>query len=255
MANPFPGMNPYLEQVDYWSDFHNQLIASLARMLVPQLVPKYRVVTDKWVYQITELGAIAIGRPDISVQQRRSTVRPRPTAVIEAQALAQPVQICLQQSQEMQQAYIEVKDAETKAVVTTIELLSPTNKQGDGRRKYLDKRQTILESQTNLVEIDLLRSGEPLPLGNYEQDSHYRILVSRGSSRPMADLYAFNLENRIPLFLLPLRSEDLEPVVDLQGLVDELHGQLGYEYFLDYCEPPPLPWQENEVREVLPTQY
>ena len=40
-------MNPYLEQSDYWLDFHNQLVAAIARSLVPQLLPKYRVVTDK----------------------------------------------------------------------------------------------------------------------------------------------------------------------------------------------------------------
>ncbi|WP_081748034.1 DUF4058 family protein [Leptolyngbya sp. PCC 6406] len=44
MANPCPGMNPYLDQPDYWSDFHNQLVAAIARSLVPVLLPKYRVV-------------------------------------------------------------------------------------------------------------------------------------------------------------------------------------------------------------------
>ncbi|MFB2923292.1 DUF4058 family protein [Aerosakkonema funiforme] len=41
MPNPFPGMNPYLEGPEYWSDFHNQLVAALARGLIPQLIPKH----------------------------------------------------------------------------------------------------------------------------------------------------------------------------------------------------------------------
>ena len=53
MPNPFPGMNPYLEQPDDWSDFHNQLVAAIARNLVPQLLPKYRVITDKWVHRVS----------------------------------------------------------------------------------------------------------------------------------------------------------------------------------------------------------
>ena len=53
MPNPFLGMNPYLEQPDDWSDFHNQLVAAIARNLVPQLLPKYRVITDKWVYRVS----------------------------------------------------------------------------------------------------------------------------------------------------------------------------------------------------------
>ncbi|WP_407884435.1 DUF4058 family protein [Scytonema sp. NUACC26] len=59
MPNPFPGMNPYLEQSDYWSDFHNHLIAALAKDLIPKLLPKYRVVTDKWVYKVSGDMAIA----------------------------------------------------------------------------------------------------------------------------------------------------------------------------------------------------
>ena len=31
MPNPFPGINPYLEQPDDWSDLHNQLVAAIAR--------------------------------------------------------------------------------------------------------------------------------------------------------------------------------------------------------------------------------
>ncbi|HIK33362.1 MAG TPA: DUF4058 family protein [Oscillatoriales cyanobacterium M59_W2019_021] len=29
MSNPFPGMNLNLEQSEYWSDFHNQLVAEI----------------------------------------------------------------------------------------------------------------------------------------------------------------------------------------------------------------------------------
>jgi hypothetical protein len=50
MPNPFSGMNPYLEQPEFWSDFHNQLIVSLARVLIPTLLPNYRVIISKWVY-------------------------------------------------------------------------------------------------------------------------------------------------------------------------------------------------------------
>ena len=40
--------------------------------------------------------------------------------------------------------------------------------------------------------------------------SHYRILVSRSKNRPKADLYAFNLQEIIPAFPLPLLREDEE---------------------------------------------
>ncbi|HAX87440.1 MAG TPA: hypothetical protein DCY91_14550, partial [Cyanobacteria bacterium UBA11370] len=41
-------------------------------------------------------------------------------------------------------------------------------------------------------------------------ESHYRILVSNSDRRPEADLYAFNLQDAIPSFLLPLRGGEFD---------------------------------------------
>jgi hypothetical protein len=251
MPNPFPGMNPYLEQPEYWSDFHNQAIASLARVLVKQLLPKYRVVTDKWVYKIADSTAIAIGRPDVTVQQSRANTSPVLTAVTASPLTVQPLKVLVPLVREVRQSYIEVRDTATQEVVTAIEILSPVNKRGDGRKKYEAKRQQVLESLIHLVEIDLLRDGEPLPIANDHPPSHYRILVSRSDTRPLADLYAFNLGDRIPTFPLPLKIEDVEPVVDLQAVVNELYNQLGYDYFIDYSSSPPAPWLSSDVTNFL----
>ena len=246
MPNPFPGMNPYLEQPEYWSDFHNQLVAALARALIPKLLPKYRVVTDKWVYKIAGSTKIAIGRPDVTVQQSRDSSAAVSTVQV-SQASVQPIKVAVPLREEVRQSYIEVKDVATKEVVTAIEVLSPANKRREGRQKYEAKRQQILESMTHLIEIDLLRDGEPLPVSNSSTQSHYRILVSRSYTRPTADLYLFNLSDRIPSFQLPLLPGDIEPIVNLQQLVDELYDQVGYSYFIDYSSSPPLPWSEDDV--------
>lgn len=259
MPNPFPGMNPYLEQSEFWADFHNQLIAALARVLISKLLPKYRVVTDKWVYKIAGSTAkseatppgIAIGRPDVVVQQSRTNLPPVATTTTASRSTIQPVKVTVPLLEEIRQSFLEVRDAATQTVVTTIEVLSPANKRGDGRQKYEAKRQQILESLTNLVEIDLLRGGNPMPLEEDDPQKHYRILVSRASTRPIADLYPFNLGDRIPAFLLPLRPEDTEPVVELQTLIDDLYEQLAYDYFIDYSSSPPPPWSESDVASFL----
>jgi len=50
-------------------------------------------------------------------------------------------------------------------LVTLMEVLSPANKlYGPGRNAYLRKREDVLGSRTSLIEIDLLRAGEPMPL-------------------------------------------------------------------------------------------
>src|SRR5262249_58167460 len=54
--------------------------------------------------------------------------------------------------------YLEVRLAQTHEVITTIEVLSPTNKDpGEGRNEYEAKRRHMLQTLTNLVEIDLQR--------------------------------------------------------------------------------------------------
>ena len=253
MSNPFPGMNPYLEQPEFWSDFHAQLVAACARVLAPQLLPKYRVVTDKWIYKIANTAMIGIGRPDISIQKRQNESSSNAIATAQSTVSVQPIPVQIPLLEEVQQSYLEVRDAATREVITAIEAISPANKRSDGRRKYETKRQGILESLTHLVEIDLLRDGEPLPLEADLAESHYRILVSRSHTRPIADLYAFNVCDRIPHIPIPLRPHDPEVLLDLQEILNSLYEQLGYTYFIDYCQNPPFPWIREDVQAWIST--
>jgi hypothetical protein len=77
--------------------------------------------------------------------------------------------------------------------------------------------------------------------------SDYRILVSRGEHRPKADLYAFNFQNLIPPFPLPLRSSDVEPLVDLQTLLSELYDRASYDLVIDYSREPVPPLSEVDA--------
>lgn len=56
MPSPFPGMNPYLEQVDVWHDFHQGLITAIRNAPTPQIRPKYITKIDDNVY-LHELDA------------------------------------------------------------------------------------------------------------------------------------------------------------------------------------------------------
>lgn len=97
----------------------------------------------------------------------------------------------------------------------------------------------MLGSLTHLVEIDLLRVGEPMLVFGDSTHNDYRILVSRGDRRPYADLYAFNLPDVIPPFPIPLRSGDPEPVIDLQTLLNEVYDiYYGYDLVVDYSQQP-----------------
>ncbi|MEM9162494.1 MAG: DUF4058 family protein [Cyanobacteria bacterium P01_F01_bin.4] len=244
MSSPFPGMDPYLEHPDFWQEFHSRLIVAIADALGPQLRPRYRVAIEKRVYE-DATGDVLIGRPDAAVFRARSEApQPKPIRVI---AVAEPVKVEVPMPIEIYDRYLEIRDVSNGEVVTTVELISPTNKRpGRGRRQYETKRLKILGSQTHLVEIDLLRALPPLPMRGHTL-TDYRILVSRAEQRPSADLYAFNLSEPIPPFPLPLKQTDTEPVVNLQTLLNQVYDRASYDLAIDYTQNPELPITSTDL--------
>ena len=238
MPSPFPGMNPYLEHPSLWSGIHHRLITAIANDLAPQIRPKYIVAIEERVYQISGEESLLIGVPDVLVQRSPAT-NTIDSSVAVVDPTTHPIEATIPLPEILTEGYLEIRSVETGEVITAIEILSPKNKQSTvGRLQYETKRQTIVGSTTHFVEIDLLRQGKPMPILSPKVESDYRILVSRSDTRPKAELYAFNLQNRIPQFPLPLRSENAEPLVDLQRLVDEIYDQGGYDLRLDYSQKP-----------------
>ncbi|NJK66678.1 MAG: DUF4058 family protein [Microcoleus sp. CSU_2_2] len=248
MPNPFPGMNPYLESPDFWPEVHHLLISAIKESLTPQLRPKYRVAIEKRIYEIQGENSVLVAIPDVSIQQKRYPTNPVSSNVVVASRTVEPLKVRIPVSEEFREGYLEVLDMTTKEVVTVIEVLSPANKRrGEGRQKYDNKRNKIFDSSTHLVEIDLLRGGEPLPVFGDSHESECRILVSRSNQRPIADLYLFNICDRIPAFPLPLRREDVEPVLDLQVLINQVYDRAGYDFEIDYTAEPVPPLSESNA--------
>ena len=104
----------------------------------------------------------------------------------------------------------------------------------------------VLASRTHLVEIDLVRAGEPMPIMGDGRTSAYRMLVSRGVCRSNATLYAFGVLQPIPPFSLPLKPTDQEPTVNIGQILHHLYDRASYDLRLEYKgDPvPPLPAAE-----------
>lgn len=247
MLSPFPGMNPYLEQPHLWAEVHARLIVAIADALAPYLRPKYRVAVEQRVYQSASDEALLVGIPDVSVKRTSAAETPSKAAMLTvAVPSISPTKVTVPMLEEVQERYLAVREVGTQAVITVIELLSPKNKRsGEGRRAYENKRQEILSSLTHLVEIDLLREGQPMPIVGAQVRSDYRVLVSRSDDRPIADLYAFNLPDPIPTFLLPLHPEDAEPTVDLQTLLQAIYERAGLDLAINYNSDPIPPLNES----------
>ncbi|NER98761.1 MAG: DUF4058 family protein [Symploca sp. SIO1B1] len=54
MPSPFPGMNPYLENPQFWSEVHHRLITALADAIESNLSLKYRARFDLAIDYSTE---------------------------------------------------------------------------------------------------------------------------------------------------------------------------------------------------------
>jgi Protein of unknown function (DUF4058) len=247
MKPAFPGMNPYLEDPDIWVELHSWLIVQLARSLNPQLTPKYRAAVEKRVYT----DNVLVGIPDVSVFSKSSTPAKVATATLTATI---PQRVAVPMIEEVQESYLEIREIATGQVVTVIELLSPKNKRsGEGQNQYNAKRNRVLNSATNLIKIDLLRSGIA-PIITETIASQYRVLISRSSVRPTADLYAFNLRDPIPVFPLPLLIGDREPLINLETLLDQVYEEAALDLAIDYTCPPTIKLQDEDwewVRDIF----
>lgn len=238
MRSPFPGMDPYLEHPSLWPDWHNSLIISIANSLTPLITPRYYTALERRTNLLRSDDPMFVGRPGSASFFTAHSLPLTETAVLEVDV---PI------NDEVGENYLEVHEVATGKLVTILELLSPANKLHDeGRRQYEQKRDSVFRTGTNLVEVDLLRAGEPMPVTGKKVRSDYRILVSRGHQRPHAQLYVFDLRQPMPLFPLPLLPGDDEPPVDLNAILHALYERARFDLRLDYSQPPVPPLGEQD---------
>ena len=241
-------MDPYLEQPGLWPDVHTRLLTAIADAISPRVAPRYFVGVERRVYALAPDDLILVGLPDLSVigpsGARAHATETGGSAVLDVEI---PV------VGEVSQYYLEVREMPSGQVITAIELLSPVNKSGSGRSEYIQKRLQIFKARTNLVEIDLLRAGEPMPIVRGGARRDYSVLVSRGSQRPRARLYTFGLRQPIPNFPLPLLPDDDEPEVELNAILHAVYERARYDLVVDYSQPavPPIAPHDADWAQAL----
>ena len=134
--------------------------------------------------------------------------------------------------------------------MTLIEVLSPANKVGAGREKYIQKQDDLLKTQVNLVEIDLL-SGPTATLARAlaiksPADWRYLVTISRPHQRSRLELYAIPLRDRLPRCRIPLRRADPDVVLDLPAVFTRCYDVGGYDLLIDYQQMPPVALSKAE---------
>lgn len=152
--------------------------------------------------------------------------------------------------------YSVIRHRETMDVVTVIELLSLSNKcaNGTGRREYLAKREELLASSSHLVEIDLIRGGERLPMAESLPNAEYYAVISRANRRPVASVYGWTVRQTLPTIPIPLRLGDEDSYVDLQAAFAIVYDRARYNLSVNYhetLEPEPDSELSLWLREVI----
>ena len=253
MPSPFPGMDPYLEGSD-WTSVHAELGVEIARQLTPRLMPRYVARPQKRFVMATAADADAVGvtttsfYPDAAVVDGRargsgddSGSRDGGAAVVVA-----PLHIATVMREPIPHITVEIRDAEQQRLVTAIEVLSPTNKQGDGRPEYLEKRQKVLLSTAHLIEIDLLRRGQRVPMREALPKYPYFIILSRADRRPVCTVWPVALDQPLPTIPVPLLAGDTDVPLDLQAAFTAVYDGFGYSATIDYTRPPDPPLSDEE---------
>lgn len=251
MPSPFPGMNPYLEQDDSWEDFHHNLLTRAQEALNAQVGPDYLVKVESRIYirALSEHERQFFGRADVAISAFNESGAGAAVA-----SIAAPVELILPEVEYVRESWLEVRDRRDRRVITVIELLSPSNKKrGPDRDAYLSKRNVVLGSQTNLVEIDLRRGGER-PALPVLPDCDYYVLVSPYEQRPRTGFWPIGLRDRLPSVPVPLAAHDSPASLDLQAVLDETYDAAGYgKYiFAESPEPPLAPGDAAWARQFVP---
>ncbi|MBI4673940.1 MAG: DUF4058 family protein [Chloroflexi bacterium] len=256
MVNPFPGMNPYLEDAEAWRGLHTRLITYVADALQPQLSPNYFAMIEETV----SVDNTAHRVPDVLVIERTAretttTYAPDAVALNNELPISQPL-IIDTEPVEVRERFIQIIRKENNQLVTVIEILSPSNKaRGEGRRQYLTKQNELLESEVNLVELDLLAYGLPtlaVVRGGHSVLPSYRYLVNvrRVPYRYLFETYPIRLDEKLPHIRIPLVAPDPDVALDIQAVLNQAYDNGAYDRLLNYHAPPRTTLAADEAKWV-----
>ena len=165
MVGPFPGMDPFLEEPGEWSDVHSRLITAISDALAARVAPDYIVRIEQRVY--------VTAADDPGARAAR------------AAAIAPPTIVAPLDDLEVRDRFIEILDARNRAVVATLEVLSPANKTPGafGREQFARKRRALLDRAEDLGRR-LAEAAPPLVLchadihtGNVLLDAEGRVWI------------------------------------------------------------------------------
>lgn len=241
----FPGMDPYLEDPDYWQGFHNLLIAHLHDNINRVLPEGYIAFVEQ---RLVILPEDQLRRADLAlIKHPVTTAGGSGSGQVEPQR-GWPDGIVSAMTEEVYDWFIEIRTSRKRPrrVVAVIEVLSPANKApgSEGRREYQRKQTEIMHGDSHLLEIDLLRFGAhavAAPLENLPPRESWDYIVSlhRFTDRFRCAFWVRHLSEPLPEVLIPLLPGDEDVLLDLQAAYREAYLSGRFFEDIDYSQPLP----------------
>jgi hypothetical protein len=248
-------MDPYLEHPAYWSGFHARMIVNLSTAITELLPPTYFAEVEQHVWLAGEDPSdrepFAIPDGFVGMFDGGHNHGDRENGAVATLAATEPdVEVTMAQlSRKRGTKYITIVDQPCNRVVTVIELLSPSNKtRGEDREAYLAIRNEYLTTRTNLVEIDLLRDGQRMPIGKPKPPAaDYYAIVCRENRYPKASVWSFTVRDPLPVLPIPLKPADGDIVLNLGACLTRTYDEAGYVRRIDYSKPPDIPLSKSDA--------
>ncbi|MEK6257921.1 MAG: DUF4058 family protein [Planctomycetota bacterium] len=245
MRCPFPGMDPYLEQPSFWGDFTAAMLIEIRSLLNPRLLPEYETLVEEYVIVTHEDVRLHRLRPDVTISATPDWLPGSLQSGAVSFADVAVAELDYPDLEPITQRCLKIIHRKRRRVVTVMEVLSPSNKKPgeDGIETYLAKRAEYLGSDAHLVEIDLLRGGERLPMRRALPPGDYYVYVGRQGRVPRGQVFGWNWKSRLPTISIPLLKQDPEVELNLQEVFESVYEPACYDRMLPYDEPvePPLP--------------
>jgi hypothetical protein len=256
MPSPFPGMDPYIEACGLWEVFHNNLIAHVSIQLADIAPERYVVRTGERSYLVLVQSEDKVRYPflpDVGVatpQRRNKNGKKGGTAVAEPIVEKKPHVLRAFIEEEHRESFVEIYETDPEMrLVTSLEVLSPSNKRPntEGWDLYQRKRQSILLGNVNLVEIDLLRGGQRMPMLDPWPTSPYVLMVARARKPHACLVWEAHFQHSLPAIPIPLAKPDADLSLGLQPLLDTIYRRFRYEQSIHYDAElmPPLTAEES----------
>jgi hypothetical protein len=257
MSRVFPGVDPYLEAQGYWPEFHLKFINYLQEAIAHELPGDYETRMDERMNLIDMIQDVVYGfRPDVAILHEGEA---RGGATGGGVATLEPVTIPITFIEDERQPYIEIRHRPSRTLVTVIEVLSPANKSGNGRRDYLVRRNALLRQNVGLVELDFLLKGLRLPMDAPLPPGDCYAFVAPAEKQPDCDVYAWSIRRVLPSIPIPLRAPDPPVWIDLGAVYGLTYERGGSGKSVDYSTPLDLPlspddreWAERTRRDRHP---